>query len=143
MEGYEGTSGNGSEQVIKLSTAGGGISLEGTKIDIQGAQLTAQKDIKMISSKEDIFIDGIKNTLKDKSTTKYSALLNNDIGVVKTKIDNLKNSQGFKNEEQSYKNILSYRDVLLLKISDYYNTNYDGLNPFVGMDLNNPFLLKI
>ncbi|MFV5639816.1 DUF637 domain-containing protein [Acinetobacter oleivorans] len=142
LEGYEGASGNGSEQVIKLSTAGGGISLEGTKIDIQGAQLTAQKDIKVISSKEDIFIDGIKNTLKDKSTTKYSALLNNDIGVVKTKIDNLKNSQGFKNEEQSYKNILSYRDVLLLKISDYYNTNYDGLNPFVGMDLNNPFLFE-
>ncbi|MEN8976497.1 DUF637 domain-containing protein, partial [Acinetobacter baumannii] len=142
LEGYEGASGNGSEQVVKLSTAGGGISLEGTKIDIQGAQLTAQKDIKVISSKEDIFIDGIKNTLKDKSTTKYSALLNNDIGVVKTKIDNLKNSQEFKVEEQTYNNVISYKDVILKKIVDYFYANNDGLNPLNGVDLNNPFLFE-
>ncbi|WP_228156353.1 two-partner secretion domain-containing protein [Acinetobacter seifertii] len=61
LKGYEGTAGNGSEQVVKLDTANGGITLEGAKVDIQGSQLTAQKDIKIVSSKDDVLIDGIKN----------------------------------------------------------------------------------
>lgn len=66
LAGYGGTQGNGSEQVVKLSTIGGGISLEGTKIDIQGAQLAAQKDIQIVSSNGDVLIDGVKNNFKDK-----------------------------------------------------------------------------
>ncbi|MDY7371790.1 DUF637 domain-containing protein [Acinetobacter oleivorans] len=61
LKGYGGTAGNGSEQVVKLDTANGGINLEGTKVDIQGSQLTAQKDIKIVSSKDDVLVDGVKN----------------------------------------------------------------------------------
>ncbi|HHP0407202.1 DUF637 domain-containing protein [Acinetobacter baumannii] len=61
LKGYGGTAGNGSEQVVKLDTANGGINLEGAKVDIQGSQLTAQKDIKIVSSKDDVLIDGVKN----------------------------------------------------------------------------------
>ncbi|MFV5377363.1 DUF637 domain-containing protein [Acinetobacter calcoaceticus] len=61
LKGYEGAKGNGSEQVVNLDTANGGINLEGAKVDIQGSQLTAQKDIKIVSSKDDVLIDGVKN----------------------------------------------------------------------------------
>ncbi|MFA2969980.1 DUF637 domain-containing protein [Acinetobacter pittii] len=61
LKGYGGTAGNGSEQVVKLDTANGGINLEGAKVDIQGSQLTAQKDIKIVSSKDDVLVDGVKN----------------------------------------------------------------------------------
>lgn len=63
LAGYSGENGNGSEQIVKLNTVGGGISLEGTKIDIQGAQLTAQKDIEIVSSSDDVLIDGVKNKI--------------------------------------------------------------------------------
>ncbi|MCU4430515.1 DUF637 domain-containing protein [Acinetobacter pittii] len=65
LKGYGGTTGNGSEQVVKLDTANGGINLEGAKVDIQGSQLTAQKDIKIVSSKDDVLVDGVKNTILD------------------------------------------------------------------------------
>jgi filamentous hemagglutinin len=65
LKGYGGTAGNGSEQVVKLDTANGGINLEGTKVDIQGSQLIAQKDIKIVSNKDDVLIDGVKNTISD------------------------------------------------------------------------------
>ncbi|KCV85188.1 filamentous hemagglutinin family N-terminal domain protein [Acinetobacter baumannii 44298_5] len=61
LKGYGGTAGNGSEQVVNLDTANGSINLEGAKVDIQGSQLTAQKDIKIVSSKDDVLIDGVKN----------------------------------------------------------------------------------
>ncbi|MBJ9420044.1 DUF637 domain-containing protein, partial [Acinetobacter oleivorans] len=61
LKGYGGTAGNGSEQVVKLDTANGGINLEGAKVDIQGSQLTALKDIKIVSSKDDVLVDGVKN----------------------------------------------------------------------------------
>ncbi|HCJ6509969.1 TPA: DUF637 domain-containing protein [Acinetobacter baumannii] len=80
LKGYEGAKGNGSEQVVKLDTANGGINLEGAKVDIQGSQLTAQKDIKIVSTKEDVFISGIKNTLNKQSSTKYL----NNLKIVKT-----------------------------------------------------------
>ncbi|WP_336010329.1 DUF637 domain-containing protein [Acinetobacter calcoaceticus] len=66
LKGYGGTAGNGSEQVVKLDTANGGINLEGAKVDIQGSQLTAQKDIKVVSSKDDVLIDGVKNVFSSK-----------------------------------------------------------------------------
>ncbi|WP_373357783.1 DUF637 domain-containing protein [Acinetobacter lactucae] len=66
LKGYGGTAGNGSEQVVKLDTANGGINLEGAKVDIQGSQLTAQKDIKIVSSKDDVLVDGVKNVFSSK-----------------------------------------------------------------------------
>lgn len=79
LKGYGGTAGNGSEQVVKLDTANGGINLEGAKVDIQGSQLTAQKDIKIVSSKDDVLIDGIKNSLKEVVSLKYTKELNDEL----------------------------------------------------------------
>ncbi|MNH90325.1 Filamentous hemagglutinin [compost metagenome] len=71
LKGYGGTIGNGSEQVVKLDTANGGINLEGAKVDIQGSQLIAQKDIKIVSSKDDVLVDGVKNSLENIRSLKY------------------------------------------------------------------------
>lgn len=71
LKGYGGTTGNGSEQVVKLDTANGGINLEGAKVDIQGSQLIAQKDIKIVSSKDDVLVDGVKNSLENIKSLKY------------------------------------------------------------------------
>lgn len=71
LKGYGGTAGNGSEQVVKLDTANGSINLEGAKVDIQGSQLTAQKDIKIVSSKDDVLVDGVKNSLENIRSLKY------------------------------------------------------------------------
>ncbi|ENH5048762.1 DUF637 domain-containing protein, partial [Acinetobacter baumannii] len=62
-----------------LDTANGGINLEGAKVDIQGSQLTAQKDIKIVSSKDDVLIDGIKNSLKEVVSLKYTKELNDEL----------------------------------------------------------------
>lgn len=72
LTGYGGTQGNGSEQIVKLNTSGGGISLEGTKVDIQGAQLVAQNDIQVVSSKDDVVIGGVKNSFYNYKTKIYS-----------------------------------------------------------------------
>ncbi|MFK7335925.1 two-partner secretion domain-containing protein [Acinetobacter baumannii] len=79
LKGYEGAKGNGSEQVVNLDTANGSINLEGAKVDIQGSQLTAQKDIKIVSSKDDVLIDGIKNSLKEVVSLKYTKELNDEL----------------------------------------------------------------
>lgn len=78
LKGYGGTTGNGSEQVVKLDTANGGINLEGAKVDIQGSQLTAQKDIKIVSSKDDVLIDGIKNVFSSKKIVKLVNVLESE-----------------------------------------------------------------
>ncbi|WP_180171823.1 DUF637 domain-containing protein [Acinetobacter sp. YH12023] len=70
LAGYGGTQGNGSEQVVKLNTIGGGINLEGSKIELQGSQLNAKNDINIISGSSDILIDGVKNTFLNKNNEK-------------------------------------------------------------------------
>lgn len=103
LAGYGGTQGNGSEQIVKLNTTGGGISLEGTKVDIQGAQLVAQNDIQIISSKDDVVIGGVKNSFYNYKTQKYSDEAQNDINVQQSYLDILK-------EDPDYKIILSYKN---------------------------------
>lgn len=105
LKGYGGTTGNGSEQVIKLDTANGGINLEGAKVDIQGSQLTAQKDIKIVSSKDDVLVDGIKNNAQ---------------GIVKLNISN--NYKDEANSIEIYKKRLltdEYKDDYLLLVKSY------------------------
>ncbi len=78
LKGYEGSAGNGSEQVVKLDTANGSINLEGSKVDIQGSQIIAQKDIKIISNKDDVLIDGVKNQLKNNVASNESVKINRE-----------------------------------------------------------------
>ncbi|MDC5642982.1 DUF637 domain-containing protein [Acinetobacter baumannii] len=100
LKGYGGTAGNGSEQVVKLHTANGGINLEGAKVDIQGSQLTAQKDIKIVSSKDNLLIDGLKNNITNKISV-------SKLDYSKQELDNINNViQQFKDTEnyKLYKN---------------------------------------
>lgn len=71
LAGYGGTQGNGSEQVVKLNTTGGGINLQGNKVELQGSQLNAAKNIAIVSTNGDFIVDGVKNTLFNQSSTKY------------------------------------------------------------------------
>lgn len=100
LKGYGGTTGNGSEQVVKLDTANGSINLEGAKVDIQGSQLTAQKDIKIISSKDDVLVDGLKNTLKNNIASNESVKISKE------------NLLKFNQEIQDFKNTSEYKNFI-------------------------------
>ncbi|NNP76179.1 hemagglutinin [Acinetobacter sp. Ac_3412] len=63
LKGYGGTSGNGSEKVVSLKTVNGGINLQGNKVELQGTQLAAAKDINIVAASGDVVIDGVKNQL--------------------------------------------------------------------------------
>ncbi|KQF17216.1 DUF637 domain-containing protein [Acinetobacter pittii] len=140
LKGYEGTVGNGSEQVVKLNTVGGGISLEGTKVDLQGAQLTAQKDIKLISSKEDIFIDGIKNKFTNFASIKYIASLNQNLADLNAKINIIKNDPSYlstKDKIASLGSQASQINQLLNDALSAYTSGVDPLNASIGYDTEN------
>lgn len=62
LKGVGGDKGNGSERVINVSTENGGIYLQGAKVNLQGTQLNAAKDLNIISTKNDLTIDGVKNS---------------------------------------------------------------------------------
>ncbi|MGN5754962.1 DUF637 domain-containing protein [Acinetobacter calcoaceticus] len=100
LKGYGGTTGNGSEQVVKLDTANGSINLEGAKVDIQGSQLTAQKDIKIISNKDDVLVDGLKNTLKNNIASNESVKISKE------------NLLKFNQEIQDFKNTSEYKNFI-------------------------------
>ncbi|QWZ59256.1 DUF637 domain-containing protein [Acinetobacter pittii] len=103
LKGYEGAKGNGSEQVVKLDTANGGINLEGTKVDIQGSQLIAKKDIQVVSTKDDLLIDGVRNSF---SNIKFPDKANRE-KIVKTdfiqELNVLKATQEYLNYQQALK----------------------------------------
>lgn len=108
LVGYGGAKGNGSEQVVKLNTANGGISLDGTKVNIQGSQLIANKDINIISSKEDVLIDGVKNTFNNK--------------VIKEKVDSLTfETKKLQEEQNAFLNDKTYKFIM-----DNYGTWKEG-----------------
>lgn len=71
LVGIGGTQDNGSEQIVNLNIATGGISLVGKNVELQGSQLTAAKDISIVSTSGDLIINGVKNTLNNRSSTKY------------------------------------------------------------------------
>ncbi|MEO4078587.1 DUF637 domain-containing protein [Acinetobacter pittii] len=125
LKGYGGTAGNGSEQVVNLNAANGGINLEGAKVDIQGSQLTAQKDIKIVSSKDDVLIDGIKNTLKNSSADSKNILnIENNIKEIDKSINILSNSKEFQERKTLLDNIKKTKNSLEAAMSYLF----DGAN---------------
>ncbi|MCK4106607.1 DUF637 domain-containing protein [Acinetobacter radioresistens] len=79
LAGYGGTQGNGSEQVVKLVTNNGGIKLEGNSVETQGAQISAQENIDIISSKDDVLIDGVKNNLINRKSEQQLKIYINEL----------------------------------------------------------------
>ncbi|WP_422406999.1 MULTISPECIES: DUF637 domain-containing protein [Gammaproteobacteria] len=114
LKGYGGTAGNGSEQVVKLDTANGGINLEGAKVDIQGSQLTAQKDIKIVSSKDDVLVDGVKNSFAKRKKEEKFTEANNLKNSILSSLDLLKQQQFFTDY-----------DNMVTAYEDYASSNYD------------------
>lgn len=114
LKGYGGTTGNGSEQVVKLDTANGGINLEGAKVDIQGSQLTAQKDIKIVSSKDDVSVDGVKNSFAKRKKEEKFTEANNLKNSILSSLDLLKQQQFFTDY-----------DNMVTAYEDYTSSNYD------------------
>lgn len=142
LAGYGGTQGNGSEQVVKLNTTGGGISLEGTKVDIQGAQLTAQKDINIVSTDNDISIAAVKNSLS-KSTNKHDVKLFEAINILNTSISNIRTSSGYVDLQNKIKQSESLKKTsqdslfqMIRNTNEYRNreTSENAKNPILNDD---------
>lgn len=93
LKGYGGTAGKGSEKVVSLNTANGGINLQGNKIELQGSQLNAAKDISIVSTGGDLVVDGVRNTITNQNADEFK--------IKKTKLDNdlsvLYNSEAYTN----------------------------------------------
>lgn len=105
LRGYEGTAGNGSEQVVKLDTVNGGIRLEGRKVEIQGSQLTAEKDIKITASHDDLLIDGVKNNIINKISGSKLEFTKQDLANINNLILQFKNSENYNLYKNSIENI--------------------------------------
>lgn len=131
LKGYGGTAGNGSEQVVKLDTANGGINLEGAKVDIQGSQLTAQKDIKIVSSKDDVLIDGVKNSLINRKKQEKLNEANNFKKNITDSLALLKSQQFFTDY-----------DNMVTAYEDYTSSNYDYSLYMKHYNLYNDFISK-
>jgi len=96
LVGHNGANGNGSEQVVKLNTAGGGIKLEGSNIELQGAQLNSKSDINIISGSGDILIDGVKNVFNQKINNSYLKKLEDQIQIVYAAKADIENTERYK-----------------------------------------------
>lgn len=131
LAGYGGTQGNGSEQVVKLNTEGGGINLEGTKVELQGAILQAQKDIKVISSHDDVFIDGVKNTFNNLKQEEKSRDFLNEKTTILNELNLLKTPQ-----------YLTDYAIMVKAYEDYIANNYDTNLFLKHYQLYNDFIKK-
>lgn len=94
--GHEGTNGIGTEQVVKLNTAIGGINLAGQKVKLQGTQLNAAKDISIVSTTGDLIVDGVKNTLTNQPSTKHLNDLNERKDYLDQEYAALRNDENYK-----------------------------------------------
>lgn len=106
LVGYAGTNGQGSEEVVNLTTNNGGITLEGEFVILEGAKLNAKKDIKIVANRDQITINGIKNKVSNYVSNKHindanaeKALLQESINVIQADSD--------------YKSLLSNRDKVI------------------------------
>lgn len=95
LAGYGGQAGNGSEKVVNLTTTDGGISLEGASVEVQGAQLNAQKDIKIVSTQGNVKIDGVRNTIIGSIPTALINNLNTEKAQSQQKINELNTDQNY------------------------------------------------
>ncbi|MCU4330670.1 DUF637 domain-containing protein, partial [Acinetobacter pittii] len=143
LKGYGGTAGNGSEQVVKLDTANGGINLEGAKVDIQGSQLTAQKDIKIVSSKDDVLVDGIKNTLNNIISDKQLKNSNEELEFLKRELENeqkkIETKENYKKYADELKEIQKFFEQGMEVMRDF---NFQQGRQMIGFAMERKKLLE-
>ncbi|WP_149958372.1 two-partner secretion domain-containing protein [Acinetobacter oleivorans] len=143
LKGYGGTTGNGSEQVVKLDTANGVINLEGAKVDIQGSQLTAQKDIKIVSSKDDVLIDGIKNKLNNIISDKQLKNSNEELEILKRELENeqknIESKENYKKYADELKEIHKFFEEGMEVMRDF---NFQQGRQMIGFAMERKKLLE-
>lgn len=93
LVGIRGANGNGSEQLVKLNSSTGSINLEAKKVELEASQLTANKDVSILSTNGDLIVGGIKNNLINKSKVDKNAELENTQKKVLEELDLLKGQQ--------------------------------------------------
>lgn len=101
MAGYGGQAGNGSEKVLNLITTGGGISLEGASIEVQGSQLNAQKDIKIVSTQGSVKVDGVRNEVNDQISQFLIEKLNKNKSIIEENITSIENNPEYISQKTS------------------------------------------
>lgn len=94
--GYGGPNGNGSENVIQLNTENGGVNLEGKNINIEGSQITASKDIKIVSSEGDVVVSGIKNSFSGKNIQQQILVNQEKLNELDILLQRIKTTQEYK-----------------------------------------------
>ncbi|MFV8192909.1 DUF637 domain-containing protein [Acinetobacter soli] len=99
--GYGGQAGNGSEKVLNLTTTGGGISLEGASIEVQGSQLNAQKDIKIVSTQGSVKVDGVRNEVNDQISQFLIEKLNKNKSIIEGNITSIENNPEYISQKTS------------------------------------------
>ncbi len=123
LTGYGGTKGNGSEKVVSLNTVNGGINLQGNKVELRGSQLNADKDISVVSTKGDLFIDGVKNNLSNEKALSQLIKWEKELNSLNKQLDietiNAKNSPNYKaynleieKANEIFKNAMQNREYL-------------------------------
>ncbi|EXB27428.1 filamentous hemagglutinin family N-terminal domain protein [Acinetobacter baumannii 1437282] len=123
LTGYGGTKGNSSEKVVSLNTINGGINLQGNKVELRGSQLNADKDISVVSTKGDLFIDGVKNNLSNEKALSQLIKWEKELNSLNKQLDieaiNAKNSPNYKaynleieKANEIFKNAMQNREYL-------------------------------
>lgn len=112
--GYGGTTGKGSEKVVSLNTGNGGINLQGNKVELQGSQLAATKDISIVSTAGDLIIDGVKNTLTNIVSNKQLKKANEQLNYLNTQLESetnkVKNNPRYSQYLEEKKKIIQFRE---------------------------------
>ncbi len=109
--GYGGSNGNGSEEVIKLNALNGGISLQGQSVELQGSQLEAKKDIKILSTNDRLTLIGVKNTLSNIQSLNQVQKQTNFLNQKQNQLDKFLQSEDYKNyiTNQTYLEIINLK----------------------------------
>ncbi|EXS30034.1 intein C-terminal splicing region domain protein [Acinetobacter sp. 742879] len=107
LVGYSGQAGNGSERVVNLVAASGGISLDGASVDVQGAKFSAQKDIKIVSTQGNMKVDGIKNAINNQASSSLIQNINKKKATIEANIISIENNPEYISQKASLEKQLS------------------------------------
>lgn len=107
LVGYSGQAGNGSERVVNLVAASGGISLDGVSVDVQGAKFNAQKDIKIVSTQGNMKVDGIKNAINNQASSSLIQNINKKKATIEANIISIENNPEYISQKASLEKQLS------------------------------------
>lgn len=107
LVGYSGQAGNGSERVVNLVAASGGISLDGASVDVQGAKFNAQKDIKIVSTQGNMKVDGIKNAINNQASSSLIQNINKKKATIEANIISIENNPEYISQKASLEKQLS------------------------------------